>query len=225
MTAAMAYRALPAFENWLRRTWEYWKSGGRIFYDRGVLFYGKAAAQIGHVRAFDAERAHTDTAERENAQAKRLLDAYENAMLRLAYSYLHNYSDAEDMLQEALLQYLKKRPVFESGAHEKAWLLTVTANLCKNRIKYNRLRETDELNEELVAKEREDLSFVWEAVKSLPAPYREVVHLYCQEGYATAQIAEILKRKEASVRSDLYRARAKLKDILKEAYDFEERIS
>ena len=62
---------------------------------------------------------------------------------------------------------------------------------------------------------------MWEAVKSLPAPYREVVHLYYQEGYATAQIAEILKRKEASVRSDLYRARAELKDILKEAYDFE----
>lgn len=225
MTAAVAYRALPAFADCLRRTWEHWKYGGRFFSDRLASFYGKAAAQTGHVRAFDAERAHTDAADRENAQAKRLLDTYGNAMLRLAYSYLHNNSDAEDMLQEALLQYLKKRPVFESEAHEKAWLLTVTANLCKNRIKYNRLRETDELNEELVANEREDISFVWEAVKSLPTPYREVVHLYYEEGYATAQIAEILKRKEASVRSDLYRARAKLKDILKEAYDFEERIS
>ena len=225
MTAAVAYRALPAFADCLRRIWEHWKYGGRFFSDRLASFYGKVAAQTGHVRAFDAERAHTDTAERENAQAKRLLDTYGNAMLRLAYSYLHNYSDAEDMLQEALLQYLKKRPVFESETHEKAWLLAVTANLCKNRIKYNRLRETDELNEELVANEREDLSFVWEAVKSLPTPYREVVHLYYQEGYATGQIAEILKRKEASVRSDLYRARAKLKDILKEAYDFEERIS
>lgn len=46
MTAAVAYRALPAFENWLRRAWEYWKSGGRIFYDRGVLFYRNGIAAI-----------------------------------------------------------------------------------------------------------------------------------------------------------------------------------
>ena len=78
------------------------------------------------------------------------------------------------------------------------------------------------MNDELVAEEREDLSFVWEAVKSLPVKYREVIHLFYHEGYSTKQIAEILQRGEATVRSDLHRGRALLREILKEAYDFDE---
>ena len=114
-----------------------------------------------------------------------------------------------------------KQEIFESENHEKAWLLRVAANLSKNRIRYNKLRETDELNDELVAEEREDLSFVWEAVKSLPVKYREVIHLFYHEGYQTAQIAKVLGRNESTVRSDLRRGREKLKEVLKGEYDFE----
>lgn len=180
-----------------------------------------------HVKALWAAVAHgalarPDTAAREetNRLAERLMDSYGNSILRLAYSYLHNESDAEDILQDTLIQYFKTRPVLESPAHEKAWLLHVAANLSKNRIDYNRVRSADELSEELVADEREDLSFVWEAVKSLPVIYREVIHLFYQEGYSTAQIAAILHENEATVRSRLARGREKLKTVLKEAYDF-----
>ena len=140
----------------------------------------------------------------------------------MAYAYLHNMSDAEDILQETLIKYLQTAPVLENPAHEKAWLLRVTANLSKNRLGYNRRRQTDELNDELIGEEREDLSFVWEAVKSLPPGQREAIHLFYYEGYSTGEIAHILNRREATVRSDLFRARAKLRDILKEAYDFEQ---
>lgn len=155
-----------------------------------------------------------------NRQAERMLDTYGNHILRLAYSYLHNMSDAEEILQDTLIQFLKTAPVLESAAHEKAWLLRVAANLSKDRIDYNRLRTSDELKEELVSEEREDLSFVWEAVKALPVQYREAIHLFYHEGYPTAQIARILHKKEATVRSDLRRGREKLKAVLKEAYDF-----
>lgn len=156
-----------------------------------------------------------------NKTAEDLLDKYGNSILRMAYSYLHNRADAEDILQETLLRFLQAAPNFENLNHEKAWLLRVAANLSKNRIDYNRLRETDELKETLAAEERKDLSFVWEAVKELPEGYREAVHLFYYEGYTTAQIAKILNRKESSIRSDLRRGRKKLKIILKEAYDFE----
>ena len=66
--------------------------------------------------------------------------------------------------------------------------MRVAANLSKNKISYNRLRMTDELQEELVAKEQEDLAFVWDAVKELPEPYREVVHLYYEEWYTPLQV-------------------------------------
>lgn len=156
-----------------------------------------------------------------NMTAEEILNDYGNSVLRMAYSYLHNMSDAEDILQETLIKYIQTAPDFKTTDHKKAWLLRVASNLSKNKISYNKLRNTDELNEELVAEEREDLSFVWEAVKELPLHYREAVHLFYYEGYTTAQIAKILKRNESSVRSDLRRGRQKLKILLKEVYDFE----
>ena len=157
-----------------------------------------------------------------NGRAEMILTRFGDSILRYAYTYLHNMSDAEEVLQDTLVQFLKTAPEFESENHEKAWLLRVAANLSKNRIRYNKLRETDELNEELVAEECEDLSFVWEAVKSLPVKYREVIHLFYHEGYQTAQIAKVLGRNESTVRSDLRRGREKLKEVLKGEYDFEE---
>lgn len=150
-----------------------------------------------------------------------VLDIYGNAILRLAYSYLHNMSDAEDILQDTLIKYMQSSPAFLTESHKKAWLLHVAANLSKNKIDYNKIRETDELEETLVAEEREDLSFVWEAVKALPEKYREVLHLYYQEGYPTKEISKILNRNESSIRSDLKRGREALKQVLKAAYDFE----
>ena len=140
----------------------------------------------------------------------------------MAYSYLHNMSDAEDILQETLIRYLQTMPELENASHEKAWLLKVAANLSKNRIDYNRVRQTDELEESLVAEKREDLRFVWEAVRALPQKYREVIHLFYYEGYSTAQIAQILEARETTVRTNLRRGRLQLKEILEGEYDFAE---
>lgn len=156
-----------------------------------------------------------------NARAESILTRYGNSILRLAYSYLHNMADAEEVVQDTLVQFLKTKPTFADKTHEEAWLMRVAGNLSKNRIRYNRMRSTDELYDELVAEEREDLSFVWEAVKSLPVKYREVIHLFYHEGYSTGEIARILERNESTVRSCLSRGRDRLREILKEAYDFE----
>lgn len=154
--------------------------------------------------------------EKVNQRAAALLDQYGEHILRLAYSYLHNQSDAEDILQDTLIQYLRTSPTLESPAHEKAWLLRVAGNLSKNLLRAQGYRQADQLEETLVAQEREDLSYVWEAVKALPVPYRETIHLYYYEGYSTAQIARILDQKESTVRSRLKRGREKLKPLLEE---------
>ena len=154
--------------------------------------------------------------EKVNQRATALLDQYGEHILRLAYSYLHNQSDAEDILQDTLIQYLRTAPVLESPAHEKAWLLRVAGNLSKNLLRAQGYRQADQLEETLVAQEREDLSYVWEAVKALPVPYREAIHLCYYEGYSTAQIAQILDQKESTVRSRLKRGREKLKPLLEE---------
>lgn len=176
----------------------------------------------GTAGAQDSAETEQERLERETVE---IMDQLGNAILRLAYSYLHNMEDAEDILQETLIKFVTTKPVFENEKHRKAWLLTVAANLAKNRIEYNRVRSSEELNEEIAGaapeEEEDDLSYVWEAVKKLPDNQREVIHLFYQEGYKTAEIANILGRKEATIRSDLKRARDKLKEILKEANDFE----
>lgn len=192
-------KLLSGIRSWIKRI------AAKTKREKGIA--GAGADQIS-IRAF-------------NQNAERLLDVYGNAVLRMAYSYLHNMSDAEEILQETLIKYLTVQPDLHGPEHEKAWLLRVAANLSKNRLDYNCLRDTDELEETLVSQEREDLSFLWEAVKQLPDANREVIHLFYYEGYPTARIAEILDRRESTVRSDLRRGRERLKKILKEEYDFE----
>ncbi|WP_455619967.1 RNA polymerase sigma factor [Eisenbergiella sp.] len=150
------------------------------------------------------------------------LHRYGSPILRLALSYLHNLPDAEDILQETMLRLFSSAPPFESPEHEKAWLFRVAINLSKNRLKANRRRSYDELPESLTCAMPEDLSFVWEAVSTLPVKYREIIHLYYQEEMTAAQIAALTGSKESTVRSLLFRARGMLKTQLKEAYDFEE---
>ena len=160
-------------------------------------------------------------------EAEEILNTIGNSILRLALSYLHNIEDAEDILQETMIKFVTVRPVFESDTHRKAWLMRVASNLAKNRIDYNKVRDTMELNEEIVGEVQQDLDqgdeykAIWDAVRSLPVHQREAIHLFYQEGYSTAEIAEITGRREATVRSDLKRARDKLREMLKEANDFE----
>ena len=198
---------------------------GRLLLRLRILFARAQAA-----RGSDAADRKTDAgayppqneSSRVRSQADRLLRQYGNSVLRMAYSYLHNMEDAEDILQDTLIQFLKTAPALETPAHEKAWLLRVAANLSKNRIKYNAVRQSDELMDDLAAEERRDLAFVWDAVRCLPEKYREVIHLFYAEGYSTAQIAGILEMKESTVRSNLTRGRQKLKSVLKEEFDFGE---
>ncbi len=158
----------------------------------------------------------TDDRAEVRVKAERAVNEYGNSILRLAYSYLHNMQDAEDVLQDTLIKLISKGPEFENSMHEKAWLLRVAGNISKNKLISNRIHMTDELDDELTAENREDLSFVWDAVKSLPVQYRETVHLFYYEGYSTEEIASILKKNDATVRSDLRRARIRLREILKE---------
>lgn len=193
----------------------------QVIYQRGFSYWlRRFAAAVMNVISM-AQRSNDSEQEDVNTQAARILDSYGNSVLRLAYSYLHNMPDAEDILQEKLIRYFRSAPQFESDSHEKAWLLRVAANLSKNRIDYNKIRLSEEINEEIAADEKDDLSFVWEAVKQLPQTQSEVIHLFYQEGYSTAEIAKLLSRRESTVRSDLKRGREKLRTILKEAYDFE----
>ena len=152
---------------------------------------------------------------RTNAEIERVVNEYTTMLLRVAYSQLNNRMEAEDTVQEVLLKYMEKAPVFQSEEHEKAWLLRVTINHCKNHLASAWFRKRADLDEGIPALDNEELEVV-SAVAALPAKYRAVVHLYYFEGYSTKEIAEILHSRPNTVSSRLSRARALLAKALKE---------
>ena len=143
-----------------------------------------------------------------------LVTDHEQALYRAALAILGDPQEAEDAVQDAFLRCWEKAPEFESGAHAKAWLLRVTVNGCKSRLRAPWRRRTAPLLDTYPAdgpEERETL----EAVQALPAADRAVVHLYYYEGYKTAEIAAMTGQREGTVRSRLSRARARLRELLK----------
>lgn len=143
------------------------------------------------------------------------LDQYGDRLLRLAMAYLHNRSDAEDVVQETMIQLIRKKPDFVNAEHEKAWLYRVTINLAKNRLKANGRQNFETLSESLSSAIPEDFSYLWGAVAVLSELQRSILHLFYYEGYATKEIAQLLEIKESTVRSHLHRGRKQLEKILK----------
>lgn len=82
--------------------------------------------------------------EQTNNQAERILIEYGNSILRLAYSYLHNMSDAEDVLQDTLIQYIKTAPLFEGHLMRKHGLFVSLLTLVK--IKSNIIKFVERMN-------------------------------------------------------------------------------
>lgn len=140
---------------------------------------------------------------------------YENRLYRTALATLGNVEEAEDIIQETFIKLYERMEPFENKDHEKAWLLRVTINLCKNKLRSSWWRKRVPLLETIPAKEEKEL-YLMENVLSLPAKYRSVIHLYYYEGYSTKEIAIITNQKESTVRSLMLRARQKLKAILEE---------
>lgn len=147
-----------------------------------------------------------------------LIDRYMNTMFRVAAAILGDPNEAEDAVQDAFLRYLEKRPEFRDEGHERAWLLKVTANGCKSRLRERRRHPTTQLLDTYPAPDM-DCRELAEAILALPANQRAAVHLHYYEGYTTEEIAAILGQRPGTVRSHLSRAREALRAKLKENFD------
>ncbi len=139
----------------------------------------------------------------------------EHKLFRTALAMMGNKADAEDVVQDVFIKLFEKRPHFETPEHEAAWLIRVTVNLCKNRLRSHWFQKTVPLLDSYPAQTAGQES-IMQTVLSLPSKYRVVIHLFYYEGYRTKEIAEITKQKESTVREQLTRARRMLKTFLDE---------
>lgn len=146
-----------------------------------------------------------------DAEINRILQAYGDMLYRTAYLLLGNPHDVQDALQETLLRYLEKAPAFDSAEHEKAWLLRVTANCCKDFLRFRKRHaclDIEPLKDQLPAPEEQRLA---RELGALPAKWKTVLILYYFEGYSVRETAEILRVSENAVKKRLQRARQALK--------------
>lgn len=140
---------------------------------------------------------------------------YHNTVYRLAYSYVRNCADAEDICQDAFVRLMEFSGEFSSDEDCKRWLIRVVINLSKNLLKSCRFSRTEELSEDIPLKTAEDGELL-SLVKSLPIKYGEVIHLFYYEGYSVKEISQILRISQTAVTSRLSRGRSKLKELLME---------
>lgn len=136
-----------------------------------------------------------------------------NSVYRLALTYLHSQAEAEDVCHDVFIKLIEHEISVFPGK-ERAWLLTVTANECKNRLKFWKRHTNEELPDDISMKDTQSLNIL-ETVMSLSAKERTVIYLYYYEGYTTEEIAGILKITASAVRSRMERARKHLKSKLK----------
>ncbi len=144
---------------------------------------------------------------------------YKTMLYRIAFSYLHNRHDCEDVLQEAFIKLCYSAPEFPGEEDEKRWLIRVTINLCKSHLRsfWNRNRRSmDELeNYAVLPQEKEELMEIF----ALPSKYRIVIHLHYMEGYRISEIAGLLKLSISAVKMRLKRGRELLKIELEGAHE------
>ena len=157
----------------------------------------------------------------EERRFNELYQAYAGDVLRVSYFYLGDRHKAEDVTQDVFLRLIRTNPALVPGK-EKAWLLTVALNRCRDLWRESWFKRVvlgspqletksapDRLEDEV---ERQELR---EAVRKLPAGFREVVLLHYFQGYGIAEISQMLGVPEGTISSRLSRARKKLEELLK----------
>lgn len=146
---------------------------------------------------------------------------YSDMIFGVAMRYVRNRTDADDVYSDVFYRYFRRKRTFDSEEHRKAWLLRVTVN-CSKEFLINR-KYGDELNEDMFGSETlygtseasaEDIMAVREALKHLDDDYREIIELYYFSGLTVSEIGQMLQKSTNTVKSQLLRARNKLKEML-----------
>ena len=147
-----------------------------------------------------------------------ILDKYGDMLYRMCVLMLKNESDAEDAVQETMIKYCRKAPAFKDCEHEKAWLLRVATNQCRDQLRFRQRHPL--IDEEQLGKfacETPD-GAVLEALGELPEKFRLALTLYYIEELGTEEIAKIIGRTPSAVKMRLQKGRRMLEKIYREEY-------
>lgn len=157
------------------------------------------------------------------------MDTYGKDVINFAYSYVRNYHLAEDIAQDVFLRAFQKMHTFRGESAVKSWLLSITANRCKDHLRSwsarNELLAMEQERERPAESDTEQAviaqlsrDHVWDTVLSLPEKYREVLVLYYMRDMSAKEVADALSLSDEAVRTRLHRGRDLLKKLLEGEY-------
>ncbi|WP_042142191.1 RNA polymerase sigma factor [Paucisalibacillus sp. EB02] len=145
---------------------------------------------------------------------ERIVDTYGNMLFRICLVILCNENDAEDVVQDTFINYLTKAPTFHDSEHEKAWLITVATNRCKNMRRFNFMRRHIDISDlQLYSKDVESYGLLDHLMK-LPNKHKIVLLLFYVEGYKVDEITTLLNITSSAVKKRLQRGR----ELIRESY-------
>ena len=151
-----------------------------------------------------------------NEQRTQAVERWGDMVWRLALARTASVPDAEDVFQEVFLRFFRHEDRFEGDGHRKAWLIRCTVNRAKSVMAAPWRRRTLPLETAAQIGVEDQYREVYAAVLSLPVKYRAVIHLHYFEGLSVAEMAQTLNVPEGTVKSQLSRGRALLRDRLEE---------
>lgn len=131
---------------------------------------------------------------------------------------LRNTADAEDAVQETFIAYTTKSPVFSDKEHEKAWLLKVASNKCRDILRFRNRHQLTELSELEAVVQDDESSHILEALMELPEKFRLVLTLYYIDEYKVKEIAEIIRKTPSAVKMRLQKGRKLLEEKYRKEY-------
>ena len=155
---------------------------------------------------------------------------YGTDVLNVAYSYVRNYQQAQDITQDVFVRAFRKMDSFRNESSVRTWLLSITVNCCKDYLRswqYRKVRPEEHIDEdgqewqsslspESRVVQRLENAELWQAVEELPVKYREVLTLFYLRELSGQEVAQVLRTSEQNVRTRLYRARVLLRDVLEQ---------
>lgn len=142
---------------------------------------------------------------------------YGKMLFRIAFLYVGNSADAEDILQDVFIKYLSGRYSFKDSNHEKAWFIRVTQNKALDFLK-RKGRKNISLNdiENFTYEKSTDSADILKEILALPEKYKSSVILYYYNDCSVEEISKILKISKSAVKMRLKRSREILKTELED---------
>ena len=142
-----------------------------------------------------------------------LFHRYRDDVYRLAVNYTHSPAEAEDVCQTVFLKLMEQSDL--TPGKEKAWLMQVTANECRDLLRSAWWKRTVPLEDAVQIPQSQTDETIY-VLRKLPPKYRVVLYLHYYEQYTTPEISKLLKIPTGTVSTRLKRAREQLKSMLKE---------